>query len=450
MSAFNGGVGFTSNHSIYSYTSSAADSVINNSDFLAGTTLQQSGVAGSNNLNVTSLITSILNGNPTTTGGSVGFRWIGDPGSGSTITSATLTVNYTQPNTPPTAALAGIAPYSAGTLTQALNGGGSFDPDGTISNYAFTIPTKPTVSGPSATPNVHISNSGLTSVSSTNAVTLVVTDNLGANSSPSAPQSFSYTNARPNAVIALVGGNFDSTMSSRTVNGNSSSDPDAVAVNGFIPNFDNIVSYTWSHTGTNAVSVPLTFAQAYAAGMRENASGNITLNVTDTGGLNDLTPGTLSAVYTAANAVSNSTSNTAIGPNTQFTGTATDADLAVNGSFANFAAVTWEFDTSAAATAGQIGTGVLPGAFANLTGTYNGSSSTFNINQLVSTAALFGLLGQGTHTIFFNVTDSRGTVTSNTLSTLSFAIPEPATIAIWSAIGLMGLAYGAHVRRKRK
>jgi len=109
-----------------------------------------------------------------------------------------------------------------------------------------------------------------------------------------------------------------------------------------------------------------------------------------------------------------------------------DADLAVNGLLSGFEALMWEFDLSAAGSAGDIGDGFLAGsgttAFGNL-----------DRDQLL---ALFG--GGGEFTAFVNLKDKAGAIDSVAVSVS--VVPEPASW-ITAAVAVAGLILLAGRRR---
>lgn len=145
-----------------------------------------------------------------------------------------------------------------GVETATLDGTASYDPDGTITSYQWTIGTKPIATTGTITYNFTIG---------TTTVTLTVTDDKGATSSneciviveankiPTASITYSPANPVVNETV-----NFDAS---------SSSDPDG-----------KIVSYDWNF-GDGATSTGVTVTHVYSAA----ATYNVTLTVTDDGGL---------------------------------------------------------------------------------------------------------------------------------------------------------------------
>lgn len=148
----------------------------------------------------------------------------------------------------------------AGTATQPvnLNGGSSFDPDGTIAGYSWSFGDGTTAAG--ATP-AHAYNAA----GSYN-ITLTVTDNLGAQASATTTANISPANQAPRSNPGSSYNGDSGTLIQ--FNGSTSYDPDGA-----------IVNYQWNFgDGTNDAGVaPL---HAYAS----SGTYTATLTVTDNGG----------------------------------------------------------------------------------------------------------------------------------------------------------------------
>lgn len=147
----------------------------------------------------------------------------------------------------------------------------------------------------------------------------------------------------------------------------------------------------------------------------------LTLTVTD--------PGNLSGTDTASVSYNNAAVDAVIASGTtnpdgsiDFLGTFSDLDLLANALVAGFEGLTWEFDTTAAASAGDVGDGFLTGL---------GTSGSGNVDAL-TLVGLFG--GVGDFTAYANVRDKAGTVDSFAFNVM--VVPEPSSFALL-AVGLL-------------
>jgi len=173
-------------------------------------------------------------------------------------------------NQPPVANAGG--PYSGvSQIAVQLNGSGSSDPDGTISNYAWTFGDGTTGSG--------MNPSHVYELPGTYTVSLTVTDNSGATASASTTAV--ATNMPPNA---NVGGPYSGVaQQSIQFNGSASNDPDGT-----------IASYQWNFSdGTGSGIAP---AHTY----QSPGSYYVTLTVTDNQGASSIS-GRFVTVTTTSN-----------------------------------------------------------------------------------------------------------------------------------------------------
>ena len=160
-------------------------------------------------------------------------------------------------NQPPVANAGG--PYNGVTAQSiSFNGGSSFDPDGSITSYAWNFGDGGTGSG--------VSSSHAYTTAGTYNVSLVVTDNSGATASAAATATITQANQPP---IANAGGPYNAvTAQSISFNGGGSFDPDG-----------SITSYAWNF-GDGGTGSGLTPAHAYAT----VGTYTVTLTVTDNQG----------------------------------------------------------------------------------------------------------------------------------------------------------------------
>lgn len=157
----------------------------------------------------------------------------------------------------------------------------------------------------------------------------------------------------------------------------------------------------------------------------------ITLTVTDPGNLSGTDTANVSYINAAVDVVTASgTSN--LDGSIDFLGTFDDLDLLANALVANFEGLTWEFDTVAANSAGEVGDGFLTG-----TGTTGGG----NVDAL-TLVGLFG--GIGDYTAYANVRDKAGTI--DTFAFNIMVVPEPSSLALM-ALGIVPVAAGIFRRR---
>ncbi len=201
-----------------------------------------------------------------------------------------------------------------------------------------------------------------------------------------------------------------------------------------------LLGYSWQVTGgptLSGASPTMTLAQS---GLSNTTSTNtVNLTVTDLDGATAADGANLS--YTNSGPAVNSVTTTPA-PNygITFNGAFGDADLAANGLVSSFENLIFEFDLTQATSAAQVGNGFLvgtTGATQTTPGTLNG---TLSLSQLIS---LFG--GLGTYTAWANVRDLAGAIHS--VSFQVNVVPEPASLAIWSALGTLALAM--QYRRRR-
>ena len=243
---------------------------------------------------------------------------------------ATTTTTVTITNQPPVANAGG--PYSGQTATAIqFNGGGSYDPDGSVVSYAWNFGDGATGSG--LAPTHAYSTAG------TYNITLTVTDNLG--SQASATATATITNQPP---VAHPGGPY-SGMAGQAVqfNGNGSFDPDG-----------SITSYAWNF-GDNTSGSGLSPTHSYSS------AGTYTVTLTVTDNLGSQASATTSATITntqppVANA--GGPYNGMTGQAVQFNGSASfDPD----GSITSYA---WNFGDNTS------GSGVSPTHVYNSVGTF--------------------------------------------------------------------------------
>ena len=103
----------------------------------------------------------------------------------------------------------------------------------------------------------------------------------------------------------------------------------------------------------------------------------------------------------------------------EFSAAYDDADFGVNPLIGAFERTWWEFDTSPAAGASDVGDGFLT-VWGDLDRDARGE---------VLLSDLLGLLGPGPHTVYFNVVDRAGQVASSDID-VEVAVPEPGTLAL--------------------
>lgn len=114
-----------------------------------------------------------------------------------------------------------------------------------------------------------------------------------------------------------------------------------------------------------------------------------------------------------------------------FAGTFDDADLAANQFIPSYETLMFEFDTSPATLASQVGDGFMTGMTTPSQFTSGLLGGTLSLTQLLS---IFGNLG--TYTAYANVADADGQVHSIPFTVN--VVPEPSSLLVWS--GLIGAA----------
>ncbi|MBX7074793.1 MAG: hypothetical protein K1X71_16755 [Pirellulales bacterium] len=174
-------------------------------------------------------------------------------------------------------------------------------------------------------------------------------------------------------------------------------------------------------------------------------SGTATLTVTDAAGQTAVD--TAAVGYTnAAPTVGAATATPQLGGDLLVDAIFNDSDLVVNSHISGFESLLYEFDTTAAATGGDVGDGFLTG-ITLVSEAVNGS-----LSGLFTESQLLGLFGSyGPHTMYANVTDLAGGFDSQAINFVlepTSVVPEPASLAIWSLLGLAAIA--AHRRSRRR
>ena len=155
----------------------------------------------------------------------------------------TVNIGAPPPNQPPVAYAGSDISVTLPTNSTTLNGSGSNDQDGTITNYAWTW-----LSGPAqySITNAAAATTGLDNlVQGTYSFRLVVTDNSGATDSDTVTVTVNAAPPPPNqAPVAYAGSDISMTMpaNSTMLNGNGSSDPDGT-----------ITTYSWTKIGGPAL-----------------------------------------------------------------------------------------------------------------------------------------------------------------------------------------------------
>lgn len=159
----------------------------------------------------------------------------------------------------------------------------------------------------------------------------------------------------------------------------------------------------------------------------------ITLTVTDPGNLSGTDTANVS--YANANAdVVTAAGTTNPDGSIDFLGTFDDLDLLANTLVANFEGLTWEFDTAAANSAGEVGDGFLTGM---------GTTGSGNVDAL-TLVGLFG--GVGDYTAYANVRDKAGSI--DTFAFTIMVVPEPSSMALM-VLGVAPFAFSIYRRRRK-
>jgi probable HAF family extracellular repeat protein len=174
-------------------------------------------------------------------------------------------------------------------------------------------------------------------------------------------------------------------------------------------------------------------------------SGTATLTVTDAAGQTAVD--TAAVGYTnAAPTVGAATATPQLGGDLLVDAIFNDSDLVVNSHISGFEGLLYEFDTTAATSSGDVGDGFLTGI------TLVSEAANGSLSGLFTESQLLGLFGSyGPHTMYANVTDLAGGFDSQAINFVlepTSVVPEPASLAIWSLLGLSAIA--AHRRSRRK
>lgn len=174
-------------------------------------------------------------------------------------------------------------------------------------------------------------------------------------------------------------------------------------------------------------------------------SGTATLTVTDAAGQTAID--TAAVGYTnAAPTVGAATATPQLGGDLLVDAIFNDSDLVVNSHISGFEGLLYEFDTTAAASSGDVGDGFLTGI------TLVSEAANGALSGLFTESQLLGLFGSyGPHTMYANVSDLAGDFDSQAINFVlepTSVVPEPASLAIWSLLGLSAIA--AHRRSRRK
>lgn len=208
----------------------------------------------------------------------------------------------------------------------------------------------------------------------------------------------------------------------------------------------SVAQYDWTVPGgTNISTGSSTAALSLAnSGLTSTVDTNtISLQVTD----NDDRVSTNTAETTLSY---NNTAPEALGVmqeiflngDSEFTVSLRDLDLSANADIAGFETLVWELSAMAAASASEVGDG---DGFAG--GTLSPSTDLTSDMDTVTLAELIDAFGEaGEFTAFLNVRDLAGDVNDpGSFSSISFQLlvtPEPASLAVWTLLGLIGLGYG--------
>lgn len=446
---------------VASYLTPFANGTIAGTDLTAPLTGAGLGAYGTNNIDVSVLVRSLLGAGapalPTTnvTPEFLGFRWdaVGGPsliGGGGTGGSPVLTINLA--SDPPIAEANG--PYDFGGVTPNLSenfssAGSDTVPTGGSLSYDWDI-TGGATNLSAASPSVTLAQTGLTQPGDSTTVNLTVTDTSNTLTG-SDTATITYTNNTPTANAApTTTAVYDSSMllaSSRSFTGAGSTDPD-LAMNsgiGSVPGFEAL-SYTWTF-GSNTTSQvnAVTLAQAFAQGLSPNTSVNLQLTVQD----NAVTPAS-DSLNTPLTLTYQNATPTVTGPVAVSDGSG-GFDISVNVGdldFTYFSTLFNGYDEGLSLEAWATGGGPNVSLGTDIT-SFQTAGGLWTLN--VPLATYTGLVGGNYNQFFFTATDSSGAVG---ISSLQFfeapqSVPEPATLAVWSALGVALIGYGLRRRRNK-
>jgi len=222
---------------------------------------------------------------------------------------------------------------------------------------------------------------------------------------------------------------FSALQQSVALDGSNSSDPDAG---------DSIVSYTWNPTGGNQVGPTtsamssLDLADSGLTNTQDSTTLNLTVEDSNGGATDDLSPDLLTLTYANAAPQIDSTSSSPAAGGTDVSAKFTDEDLLVDGSLSNFEVLDWQFNSAADGTGTDFGSGSVSNDGSTMMQTVMGF-----VPETFDEESVFFLL---------NDLENQGNPLVQEIS-LATVIPEPATFAMWS---LLGLCIGAYLWRSSR